>query len=350
MTVTVRNRGRRFEAYASVGGRSRRSSGFHTYEEAEAWARLREAELAGTDAPDTGIIETFGGLAVWAWETHYSRTKATKAAKSILGCLRGYFGDGLKLRALGRSQVRGYLDHLRESGASEATIYRKRAVLMKLLRDAHREGWIAKVPELPKAKDPLRQRVRVVTDDELAKVLRYLRSAKEPLAAQLVEFLVDTGCRVSEALGLRWADCRLADRAFDLWDTKDGRSRTVPMTKKVHEILTSLKARLHDISSLKAERSEASRTECGGPWEGMSYARFLTLWSAARGHLGLLQDKDFVPHALRHTFASRLVRRRVPLHEVRALLGHSTMAMTMRYAHLAPDNLAESVKVLDPKE
>ncbi|MBT9566660.1 MAG: site-specific integrase [Thiobacillus sp.] len=57
--------------------------------------------------------------------------------------------------------------------------------------------------------------------------------------------------------------------------------------------------------------------------------------------------KDFRVHDLRHTFASWLVSAGVPLAEVRDLLGHSTIEVTERYAHLAPDNHVRAVSVLD---
>ncbi|MCB9684660.1 MAG: tyrosine-type recombinase/integrase [Alphaproteobacteria bacterium] len=56
-------------------------------------------------------------------------------------------------------------------------------------------------------------------------------------------------------------------------------------------------------------------------------------------------------HDLRHTFASQLVMKGVPIVAVQELLGHATLEMTMRYAHLAPGATAEYVKLLDtPRE
>ena len=52
-------------------------------------------------------------------------------------------------------------------------------------------------------------------------------------------------------------------------------------------------------------------------------------------------------HDLRHTFASQAIQQGVPLPVLQAWLGHSTITMTMRYAHLAPDAGAEWIKVLE---
>jgi integrase len=52
---------------------------------------------------------------------------------------------------------------------------------------------------------------------------------------------------------------------------------------------------------------------------------------------------DFHFHDLRHTFASRAIQRGAPLPELKHLLGHSSRAMVMRYAHLSPEHLRSAV-------
>jgi integrase len=56
---------------------------------------------------------------------------------------------------------------------------------------------------------------------------------------------------------------------------------------------------------------------------------------------------DFTFHDLRHTFASRLVMAGVDLPTVKELMGHKSIAMTLRYTHLSTDHKQRAVRVLE---
>ena len=63
--------------------------------------------------------------------------------------------------------------------------------------------------------------------------------------------------------------------------------------------------------------------------------------------MGLENDHQFTFHCTRHTCASRLVQRGIGIQVVQAWLGHKTIKMTLRYAHLNPNNFIEARNVLD---
>jgi integrase len=66
--------------------------------------------------------------------------------------------------------------------------------------------------------------------------------------------------------------------------------------------------------------------------------------------LAKAEIKNFKFHDIRHCYATTLVQLNVPLHRVAKLLGHKSLAMTLRYAHLAPSQLADDVALLDRKQ
>lgn len=214
---------------------------------------------------------------------------------------------------------------LRARGNSNATINRKMAALSKLLRKAHRMGDIHSLPEFRRQKERA-GRIRFLERDEEERLFAALARRSED-ACRLASFLVDTGCRLGEAIGLRWND--IHDGRVTFWLTKSGRSRTVPLTQR----------------ALKAIGRKSGRQK--GPFCHMTQARFRAIWNDAKLEVGLGTDDQIVPHILRHTCASRLVQGGIDIRRVQMWLGHQTLQMTMRYAHLATHDLDKCVAVLE---
>lgn len=215
--------------------------------------------------------------------------------------------------------------HYRTEGNSNATINRKLAAFYKLLRKAERVGLINRLPTYVRLPEK-NARVRFLTRDEERILLKKL-SYRDESYRDLCVFLTDTGARVGEALGLKHGDVQNGKATF--WVTKSGRSRTVPLTDR----------------AICALANHARRP--GGPFLHINYQRVRYHWNTVKKDMGLKDDKQFVPHMLRHTCASRLVQAGIDLRRVQAFLGHQTIQMTLRYAHLATDDLDQCVIALD---
>ena len=84
-----------------------------------------------------------------------------------------------------------------------------------------------------------------------------------------------------------------------------------------------------------------------GPFGTIKQYQFRAVWHDAKSEMGLGTDQELVPHSLRHTCASRLVRGGVDIRRVQMWLGHQTLQMTMRYAHLATQDLDVCVPILE---
>ena len=82
------------------------------------------------------------------------------------------------------------------------------------------------------------------------------------------------------------------------------------------------------------------------PFSQLTFNRVQYIWSMIRKETKVT-DPEFTIHSLRHTFASRLVQKGVPLYTVQKLLGHTDIRTTQRYAHLAPDNLKQAIEKLN---
>lgn len=163
-----------------------------------------------------------------------------------------------------------------------------------------------------------------LTQPQIERLFAVLADSSSHDAYLVSELSLSSGCRWSEALNL--TTMRLRSNTVTFSDTKGGKSRTVP-------IQPDLSSRL----AAHAGTSQGNRIFATDP-----YYAFTTALEASKIHL----PKGQRAHVLRHTFASHFVMSGGHLLTLQRLLGHSTLAMTMRYAHLAPDYMADSVQYM----
>lgn len=147
----------------------------------------------------------------------------------------------------------------------------------------------------------------------------------------LVTFALNTGCRLGEILGLTWDRVDLKHGFILLDETKSGKRREIPINANVRSVLKGLVRRI-DTPYVFVN-----------PETGTRYKDIKGAFGTACRRAGL---KDFHFHDLRHTFASQLVMNGVDITTVSRLLGHATLTMTLRYAHLAPNHLQNAVDVM----
>lgn len=143
---------------------------------------------------------------------------------------------------------------------------------------------------------------------------------------------MNTGLRRGELLKLTWSNIDLRHRRITVEGStaKSFQTRHVPLTIEATEVFKRWREQL------------PKDEERAFPFGHSFKTAFSKLLRAAK-------IPRFRWHDLRHHFASRLVQRDVSLNKVRELLGHESDRMVMRYAHLAPANLADAIGVLDRK-
>jgi integrase len=139
--------------------------------------------------------------------------------------------------------------------------------------------------------------------------------------------------RQEEILSLKWDQVNSRERTIHVRRSKNGRSRVIPVSDEVWAVLGSLPRSLH--GSYIFAKADGSRHK----WSGLRKTFDATLKRAG--------IEGFRFHDLRHSFASNLVMAGVDLLTVKELLGHQTISMTVRYAHLAPSHRRGAVLALE---
>ena len=213
---------------------------------------------------------------------------------------------------------------------SKAVVNTKRGYLKTVLDHMIDDGYIDKV-RLPKRHRVKKQKVEYLTKDMEIELLDYLLVNEHREAKDIVECLIDLGCRVSELLGLEKRYVDFDNNQINFNERKNDNAVAVPMTKRVRDILSYHCYDLKDFDRVFS----------------LEYDQLNGIWQDARKSLGYADKKFYTLHLCRHTTASRLVQRGVPLLLVKDWLGHEDIKTTMIYAHLQPRALHSVVGVLN---
>ena len=238
-----------------------------------------------------------------------SREKKLEATVERLGNPRANkftFGDFAAYRLVGG-----------DSGISENTLNHEQAYLTAVFNELIRQGhW--------RGKNSLEKLRRLKIDElelaflgqkQIEKLLKECRASSNPSVYHIARLVLATG-------GARWSEAESVKRsAFTPYrvtysGTKSGKSRSVPLREDLYEELIE---QLPFQSCYSAFRSALKRT-------------------------GIAVPKGQLTHICWHTFASNFVMNGGHIFTLQKVLGHSDLKLTMRYAHLAPDFLAEVVR------
>jgi len=247
-----------------------------------------------------------------------------------------YLGEDTPLNSITQTDVDDLVDRMEADGYAPSTINRKlQALLAMLKREADAERFTAPMPKYTPASERDRARQYTFTlEDEalvLSRVLAWdtlpdaqttgrLRKRDAHHYHDLFVFLADVGCRLSQAINVRWSDIERRDghthlRFWRAGEQKGGHIRTIPCTRRVVEIL---------------ERRRRTCMAHPGPFAMLTKTRANKLWNRALKGTHLETEKECVPHALRHTCATRMLGMTGDIKLVQEWIGHRDITTTAR--------------------
>ncbi len=270
--------------------------------------------------------ELAGEYLRWAERQRYFPTK-----KILVGQLVEVFGN-YSLRGFNSRLIEQYQTE-RLQRNKPATVNRVVTILKHMFTKAVEwemveEDTLKKVRRVKLLKEPP-GRLRFLSKEETQALIE----ACSPHLKPIVVTALNTGMRRGEILGLRWEQVDLKHGFILLDVTKNGERREIPIN-------ATLRATLESIPH--GPESEHVFTDRNGRlFKGIKRS-----FKTALGRAGI---SDFRFHDLRHTFASQLVMAGVDITTIKELLGHKTLTMTLRYAHLAPSHKVNAVRVLEEK-
>ena len=217
---------------------------------------------------------------------------------------------------------------LRLREVSPSTVNREISCLRHIFNMAIKWGKLEHNPtkkiKFFKEPDPT-ENMRILAREEEKRLIEASTITLRPI----IITALNTGMRKAEVLNLTWDRVDFEQRMIFITNTKSGKSRTIPMNDYLTNTLKCVKTISHRVFCNKKGKPLATINRCF----------YEAVKKAGIGRLRF--------HDLRHTFASRLIMKGVDLVTVKELLGHSSINMTMRYAHPTSDHKKWAIEVLN---
>lgn len=228
-------------------------------------------------------------------------------------------------------------DHLgsgitkRNTKRSPSTVVRYMAALSHAFTIAVKEwGWIEDSPmrRVTKPKEP-RGRVRFLSDDERTRLLAECKNSDSEMLYLAVVLALSTGARRMEILGLQWQDIDLQRGFITLHETKNGERRALPLAGHALELMK--------------QHAKVRHVNCSFVFPSKNFKNPIDLRTPFENALKRAEITDFRWHDLRHSCASYLAMNGASLAEIAEILGHKTLQMVKRYAHLSEAHTSKVV-------
>ena len=244
-----------------------------------------------------------------------------------LKLLREEFGS-LPLTSITARHVDAYLARRRDQdGITAASANRYLSALKTMMKMAVQWGYLAFHP-LERIKT-LKEEHKIpegLHDDELESLLQHLPD----YAWRLAVWAADTGMRKSEMERMTWDDIDWRNRSVKVKETKNHSERIIPLTERVYGLATAMRQEMAE--------SEEKRLSVL-PVKEIRKSLITAAKKADLGHVHF--------HMLRHSFATRLLDKGVPIQQVQYLMGHKTIVMTQRYDHARPERYRDAIAALE---
>lgn len=287
---------------------------------------------------------------------NYQQQKSFKTGKRhFIKTIQEYFGEDTLLSNIKYVDVETYRNHLKlkltqhKTIRTDASVNREMSCLRHMLKKAVEWDMIEQSP-FDRGKSLVlkenNKRFRFLSEEEIPLLLHECPA----FLKNIVECALNTGMRKSEILTLKWNQVR--NGFIYLKETKTNEARQIPINNDLEEMFDRIKMEPDGATVIafprvvkpKKKKQKKPTTNHIFNYNGAAVADVKGSFNNAVKEAGIV---NFTFRDLRHTFASHFVMRGGTLKDLQEILGHTTMTMTLRYAHLTQEHKKKAVNLLN---